>query len=310
MDVVRRFAPFARSRYKFGLQMGLRPTNTWLVGEASDEVQLAEKKALFDDDKTRNKIIAAVDGSSQAAQQELLRAVEQATPAEQASPFCTSSSATTIAPLERAARRCCEDLCILQRSDAGWRLTAAAVCFPTLWTLHSKMGRDIAFIHDPVPGFADTRLTKTIERAFDKLPAGQIRARANWSMMTDPTLFQPGSHYSANDAAAGVTAHNAGERVYLRIERQCIRKLPETGAVAFTIRVAQCTLGEAACVRVLQENQNKEAAPPPLLGARLLEELTRMREESPDMWAYKSLPHIGDAVMGYLQQEAIEEAAA
>ena len=121
-----------------------------------------------------------------------------------------------------------------------------------------------------------------------------------------PTLFQPGSHYAANDdAAAGVTADNAGERVYLRVERQCIRKLPETGAVAFTIRVAQCTLGEAAGVRVPQHREKKEEEaarpPPPLLGARLLEELVRMRRESPEMWAYKSLPQIGEPVMGFLK---------
>ena len=291
--------------------MGLRPTRTWLVGNASDaERHLEEKKALFDDEATRSQILAAVDdGSSKAAQQELLHAVELATPGTQAPPPRTTGGEATIA-IEQAARQCCEDLCILERradTDGGgdggsWRLTAAAVCFPTLWSLEAKMGRDVAFIHDPVPGFAETRLTKTIERAFDKLPAGQLRARANWSLLCDPTLFQPGSHYAANDAAAaGVTADNAGERVYLRVERQCIRKLPETGAVAFTIRVAQCTLGEAAGVRVPQAHREKKEEAAPLLGARLLEELARMRRESPEMWAYKSLPQIGEPVMGFLK---------
>jgi dimethylamine monooxygenase subunit A len=45
--------------------------------------------------------------------------------------------------------------------------------------------------------------------------------------------------------AAAITPANAGEKLWLRVERQTLRRLPASGAVLFTIRTHVTRLGEA-----------------------------------------------------------------
>ena len=62
--------------------------------------------------------------------------------------------------------------------------------------------------------------------------------------MDDPTLFQPtGKWRTAHDAT--ITEQNAGERLFLRVERQTLRRLPDSGAVLFGIRVHVYPLADA-----------------------------------------------------------------
>src|SRR3546814_9382484 len=78
----------------------------------------------------------------------------------------------------------------------------------------------MAAIHDPVPGFND-RLARPVDRFFDRVEAGRLYMRLNWSVMDDPALFQPAGHGRAGHDTA-ITAENAGEMLWLRIERQKI----------------------------------------------------------------------------------------
>src|SRR3546814_15752544 len=59
--------------------------------------------------------------------------------------------------------------------------------------------------------------------------------RLNWSVMDDPALFQPAGHGRAGHDPA-ITAENAGEMLWLRIERQTFLRLPASGALVFGIR--------------------------------------------------------------------------
>jgi hypothetical protein len=56
------------------------------------------------------------------------------------------------------------------------------------------------------------------------------------SLMDDPRLFQPTGH-GARAGKGEITADNAGEKIWLRMERQTLRRLPRTQAIVFTIRV-------------------------------------------------------------------------
>jgi hypothetical protein len=55
-------------------------------------------------------------------------------------------------------------------------------------------------------------------------------------MMDDPALFQPGGKWR-RETAPEFTAENAGEKLWLRVERQTLMRLPESGFVLFGIRV-------------------------------------------------------------------------
>lgn len=138
-------------------------------------------------------------------------------------------------PLELAGRLVQEDLCLIQDSEDGPLLTAAVLCFPSRWRLHEKLGRPLAAVHGPVPLYAD-RLARPVDRFMRHIKLGHIASRLNWSLLDDPALFQPGGKWrSAADAT--ITEANAGARLFVRVERQTLRRLPASDAVLFSIRV-------------------------------------------------------------------------
>lgn len=145
--------------------------------------------------------------------------------------------------LGAAARAVWEDLCVLEAdgADGPYRLTAAAVGFPTDWRLGEKMGLAVTAIHAPIHGYAD-QLAAGVDHFLRTLKPGPIFARANWFVVASDAW-----RYLPEDDAAGrfahVTPENAGETLFVRCERQTLRKLGGTGAVLFTIGIAVAPLG-------------------------------------------------------------------
>ena len=147
-------------------------------------------------------------------------------------------------PLGIAGHLVQEDLCILQQVDGELRLTAGVLCFPNRWRLSDKLGRPIMAIHEPVPSYAE-RLGKPVDRFIGMLAPDRPVWRLNWSLTSDPTLFQPVGH-GRRETDPDITPQNAGRRIFLRVERQTLRRLPRTGAVLFTIRTHQRPLKSLA----------------------------------------------------------------
>ena len=106
-------------------------------------------------------------------------------------------------------------------------LTAALLAFPASWSLAEKIGRPLTAIHAPVAPY-DEGIATRVQRMFDALPPGRVLSRANALGYDDPALFQPRSEHARRDRPGARPA-------WLRSERQTIRKLPDTGAVVFTI---------------------------------------------------------------------------
>lgn len=124
-----------------------------------------------------------------------------------------------------------EDLVIMERGEAGYRLTAASLCSPSHWRLAEKLGRPLREIHDPIPGIHED-LSPRIDRFFDHLRPEHPVERFNWTLQADAALFHDGR------AEAPVAAPDeAVQTLYYRVERQTLVRLPRTGAVVFTIRV-------------------------------------------------------------------------
>ncbi len=144
-------------------------------------------------------------------------------------------------PLEAAGRLVQEDLCLMVRHRDGHHLDAACLCFPSHWRLADKLGRTAAALHDPVPRY-DVELAARVDRYLDRLRPGTISQRRNWSVHDAPDLFAPQppearDHLEPDDVAAAL---------WLRSERQTLRRLPDSGAVLFTIRVQQASFGVLA----------------------------------------------------------------
>ncbi len=186
-------------------------------------------------------------------------------------------------PLELAGRLVQEDLCLIEVTDAGPVLQAAVLCAPSRWRLHEKIGRPLADVHEPVPLYAD-HLSAPVDRFMRHLKAGKLTERLNWSVTDDPALFQlEGKHQTALDLS--ITAGNAGQRLFLRVERQTLSRLPRSGFVLFTIRVHSYPV-----MRVAAQ---------PGAAERLA---TAVRALPPAMAAYKSLPSFKSALLDYLLQ--------
>ena len=139
--------------------------------------------------------------------------------------------------LETTARMVPEDLLLLKpcprKGDEtllDWTLMAAALAFPAHWILAEKMGRPLAGIHEPVPHYGE-RLETPMDRFFTNMKVGPISHRWNWSVTTSQRLFTP--HRSGRTPLAP----GAGiDEIFIRMESQTLRKLPQTGMILFTIR--------------------------------------------------------------------------
>jgi hypothetical protein len=193
----------------------------------------------------------------------------------------------TLHPLEIAGRLVQDDLCLMSKDPATgkYHLTAACLCFPTRWRLAEKIGQPLDIIHDPVPEY-QRKLASPMDRLFEHFKLGKPIWRTNWSILDDPSLFQPARRVRPADLPP-LTAENAGDMYWMRIERQTLRRLPVSQDILFTIRIYVQTFTELARK---PENAKYLAA--------------SLRNFSADMRDYKRLDPVLPAVLAWLDHKA------
>lgn len=120
-----------------------------------------------------------------------------------------------------------EDLCLMEKRDAEHHMTAAVLCFPASWRLSDKIGRPLTGIHVPVPEY-DDGIARRVQRLFDGVQVGRPLWRFNALRYAEPDLFQPRARREPD-------AVRAEGLPYLRSERQCVLRLPDTKACVFSI---------------------------------------------------------------------------
>lgn len=118
-----------------------------------------------------------------------------------------------------------EDLCLLEKRGDEHVLSAAVLCFPASWRLADKIGRPLTGIHVPVPEYHDG-IARRVQRLFDGVQPGRPLWRFNALNYADAVLHQPRSRVQPSETA---------DLPYLRTERQCVLRLPETRACVFSI---------------------------------------------------------------------------
>jgi hypothetical protein len=172
--------------------------------------------------------------------------------------------------LRACAQSCWEDLCLLLAPGEGPPVfVAGAVGFPTDWRLRDKIGLPLTAVHAPIHGYAE-RLSGGVDHFMANLVAGPIFGRANWFVVpTDAWPYRPESDPAAR--FAHVRADNAGETLFVRCERQTLRRLPQSSAILFTIGVHVARLGSLpgdvvrgiarAVSKVLPGEDERRAAP-------------------------------------------------
>ena len=223
----------------FQLKLGLRPRqeSCWLPrknlfgSDTERDEQIRQKQHLF---AHNHADIFAAFPSASTASAEMLRMVCDHITSHHHAPLPHIDH--TQHPLEAAARLVPEDLLLLaprrqnNSDDPSWHLEAAALAFPAHWVLAEKMGQPMRMIHQPVPHY-DERLTRPVDRFFTAMKIGPISSRMNWSLQIGSELFTP-RRVSRKAAANNDDFH----QLFLRVENQTLRKLPDTGYILFTIR--------------------------------------------------------------------------
>ena len=286
------YLPFEEGTFR--MAMGLASCDPSALIELDDRYpeEMAERRALLA--SRRAEVFAACPGSEH-ARAEVLARFATILPASHPVHFAREGTVLRnqltgeqwdvaelpCDPLEVAGRLVQEDLCVIGLTRDGPVLTAGVVCFPSRWRLAEKIGRPLLDVHATVPLYAE-RLGRPVDRFMAHVQPGRLAVRFNWSVLDDGALFQvSGKGRTARDPA--ITAENAGERLFLRVERQTLSRLPESGAVLFTIRVHRYAVARVAVL--------------PGAAARLAAAVRAMPEV---MAAYKSLPAFRAALLDYL----------
>ncbi len=140
-------------------------------------------------------------------------------------------------PLDAVARLVPEDLVLMVErpiaSDAGRTqmvLGAASVCFPNRWDLRSKLGRTLAEIHQPV-ALLNEQLAQPVDKFFERLTPERSFWRLGWGVLDTDDWYTP-----LDGTASPRPVDPAPERLFLRVERETLRRFSMTNAVLFTIR--------------------------------------------------------------------------
>ena len=253
-------------------QIGLKPISPseWLEG---GEIEPAGRKDPLM--ASRRGLVWAEAQGSRPGQAEVLELVEAA--------LGPSPVARGLPPLWAAARRTPDDLCLMEKRDGQWRLTALSLCAGGFFTADEVIGRSLAELHTPVSRVAERFLAR-VERVFEGLRPGLVLERRNWTLLNSEALHTPSSE-PIRAQIDEIDPARAAQALNLRVERQTLRRLPETGGALFTIRVWLSPLSSLAF-----QPQRKEAF------------AQAWRTATPELRAYKRFDLYDDLVEAFLRE--------
>ena len=265
-----------------GVKVGLEPiaVSNWLEIDDLFESEIVQKKALYE--SHHDEVYQAAPESTE-SQSELLIILKSHL--EQYHPDHKPNYNNEPSPLKNASLMIQEDLVLMLPKDDEYYLGAASLCAPSNWSLKEKFNKPLIKVHEFVPSYAE-KIGSKVNNFFSNLPKERIFQRFNWSVYEDPKLFQPARSKSQIERSRTITEDNAGDRLYIRVERQTIRRLPETKAIVFTIRVHVNPLLSIKKDLSLLTDLDKA-----------LENLTQ------DMKKYKSIDQIEVPLRGWLEKE-------
>lgn len=206
--------PDAPAEFRIGLApVGL---DLWLTADAAATTR---KEALLAADRAQ---VWGETGGSRPAQAEALAMIRDWSGA--------GPPVGDAPPLWQAARLVADDLCLMERRGGDWTLTAASLCAATFFTAEAVVGRPLARLHAPVPGFGEGLLERIV-RVFERLPPDRVLERRNWTVVNSDDLFLP------DPAPVRARLAEGPQPLFLRSERQSLRRLPASGALLFAIHV-------------------------------------------------------------------------
>ncbi|QIB36095.1 heme-dependent oxidative N-demethylase family protein [Ancylobacter pratisalsi] len=291
-------APFDGSRKPFAIGLAPLDLAEWIEPDPGLARHLAEREALIRD---KRDVVFREEPSSRAAQREALDLVVDHVTTRYPDLYKLDGRTLTVvptgrrfdlddegeAPLAVAGHIIADDLLILAPGEAGYRLVAAVLCFPSAWSLAEKFGQSLDGLHQAVPGY-QSKLSRVMNRIFENLKVDQPVWRLNWSIYPDDALHHPESKERPREWFSDPA--NPSPQAFVRVERQTLRRMPESGSMLFTVRIH---VDPFSAFRRYPEGQ--------ALAAALREQILALDPEQLD---YKALTGQRDAVAAVLERIA------
>jgi hypothetical protein len=287
------YLPFTSPQWH--LKLGLRSLNLedWIEIDEELPIYLNRKAEILQE--RRSEVFGSLPGS-EAAQQEVLNLLLDHLPRRFPEVYWLQDDRITNQltqqvwqisdfvdyPLELAGRLVPEDLCLMQPHPEGYVLVAGAVCFPFNWWFPDKLGLPLVQIHAPVPEY-DTKLNHSVNNFFDRLQVNHPVYRLNWGFVDSPELCL--AKHQAEPIDGSISVNAIGQRLWIRVERQTLRRLEHTNHVLFTIRTYIYLLSILEQHPALAQNLRQTIQAMPL----------RMQQ-------YKNLPPIQKILSDYLDR--------
>lgn len=145
------------------------------------------------------------------------------------------------------ARNMEEDFLILMWNEETqeYFLRSGSFAFPSGFDPARKMNLSLKDIHIPVPLYKKT-IEKSMDKFFKRMKVGDWVYRLNWGIQSHPHLYAPDlNHAGEEDVIESIDPETLDfNNVFLRVERQCLLRLPRTKSILFTIRTYATPLSD------------------------------------------------------------------
>jgi hypothetical protein len=113
-----------------------------------------------------------------------------------------------------------------------------SVCSPNRWDLRSKLGLTMAEVHAPVAQLNE-QLETPIDQFFGRLTPERSFWRLGWGVIDSAELYAP-----VDGTGVPRPINPAPNQHVLRVERETLRRFPDTNCILFTIRTYVTAISE------------------------------------------------------------------
>ena len=229
-----RYLPFLEGprdldQSSFRWRLGVRALDLrdWIELGADADAAIAAKERL--NAEHRSTVFAALDGVQDESQQVALTLLEHLR-GRWPDRYGGAELDPALHPLDAAARLVPEDLVLMVERDGRLVFGAGSVCFPNRWDLRSKIGLPLADVHAPV-ALLNEQLEDPIDRFFERLTPDRSFWRLGWGVLDTADWYTPTDGTAAPRPVAPAPAD-----LFVRVERETLRRFAVSNAVLFTIR--------------------------------------------------------------------------
>ena len=283
-----RYLPFLEGprtldQESFRWRLGVRELDLrdWIELGPDADAAIAAKPRL--NAEHRSTVFAALDGvegESQQVADTLLDHLRRRWPDR----YADAVLDPTLHPLDAAARLVPEDLVLMVERDGRLVFGAGSVCFPNRWDLRSKIGLPLADVHAPV-ALLNEQLQGPIDRFFERLTPERSFWRLGWGVLDTADWYTPTDGPRPLDR----TTPNSAD-LYLRVERETLRRFAGSNAVLFTIRTYVTPI--------------PSVADEPATRRRLADALAGLPDPVQE---YKDVASFGPALIAHLRSQSVAE---